>query len=304
MNYSQQFRVLLVATISISIATLAACSDGSSPTSPTPAYELTESSLISGAYANPLDAIEYPEQKQQDIITAAIEDDMAECMTSHGFTYFRGDGYGRWTKAENAQYTFTVTDPKVAAVYGFHMESWIKRAQQLADGSVSNDRPDGYIEALWGDADTEIKDADGAVLVTYDPTSCQGAAMDANMPEWAMQHRLIELSGAIVFEASKAADDSVVKELAAWQECMAGEGFDYPSPGDATNTFTGDFPTEEEIVTAVASAQCQHSSGLLRAVSKARAEYAIRELEKHPGIIAEFTRIQNNAYENARKGSQ
>lgn len=297
-------RFLLVMAASCSVLALGACGGSTAQPSSSETFELTDSSLVSGAYANPLDAIQYPEQKQQDIITQAIEDDIAQCMSDRGFTYVQGDGYGRWTNAVNAQYVYSVTDPKVAAVYGFHMESWVKRAQDIADGTAVSERPEGYVEALSGDPITEVKDDDGAVIAKYDPASCQGKALDANMPEWAMQARLIDLSAEIILEAAQPARESVSDFEVAWSECMAKEGFDYTDPFDANESFTGDLPTDDEIKTAVASANCQHSSGLLRAWSKARAEFTQKELDAYPGIVAEFNRIQNDAYANAQKASK
>lgn len=279
---------------------LAGCGEQAANPGAEPSLELQDSSLVAGAYANPLDAIEYPDTKQQEIITQAVEKSMTSCMAELNFTYVAGDGYGRWTTAESAQYIYSVTDPKVAAVYGFHPEKWVKRALALESGAATQARPEGYEVALYGDFGTDVLDSDGTVIAKYDPLSCQGKAKDALMPEWAEQDRLIDVSGSILAAIDPESDERVVAAQKEWSTCMAESGYDFSTPMVANNTATSDLPTEEEIPLAVASAKCQHSSGLLRTWSQVRAEQTQVELDKHPGIIAEFTRIQNETFELAQ----
>jgi hypothetical protein len=273
--------------------------------SPDPAprdRELPESALISGAYANPLDPIMFPDETEQGAITAAREALVSTCMQNLGFSYVAGDAFPQRRGAQDAQYTYSVTDPAVAAVYGFHPASWVEEVK--ADKSPSQSWAPGYEVALFGESDAaSIKDDDGVIIATYDPLSCAGQAKDRVTPDWAKQERIVDVSADILLGVS----DLVVKEpeftraAGAWSACMADKGYDYPTPMDANNddAFATDLPTAQEIPVAVASAECQHDSGLLRTWSKVRAELTQQKLDEHPGLVAQWLEIQRDAARTA-----
>lgn len=263
---------------------------------------LANSSLIAGAYANPLDPVMFPDADEQATITTALERHIAACMADEGFTYHPGDAVPRRRGAEDAQYTYSVTDPKDAAHYGFHPASWVHDEQA---GHRDSTRPEGYDEALLGRTDAKaVTDDDGTVIATYDPDSCAGRAMDGITPGWAEQDRLVDVAAGILLEVSDAVeeDEDVRAAQAAWSACLADEGYDYASPMDANNDerFATPLPTVEEIPVAIASATCQHESGLLRTWSRVRAELTQSALDDHPDLVTRWLELQAAAAERAR----
>lgn len=283
------------------VAVLGACSTPPEQVAGTP-VDLADSSLIPGAYANPLDPIMFPDETQLNAINAAGEAMVTGCMADRGFTYQAGAVFPRRRGAADAQYTYSVTDPEVAAVYGFHPASWVAGVQEGPSGPAT--MPEGYDTALYGQADRiQIKDDDGTVIGTYDPDSCFGLAKDAVTPGWARQERLFTVAADILYQISErvAETSDVVSGFDAWSTCMADAGYDYPDPMAASNDerFGTDLPTAEEIPVAVASATCQQSSGLLRTWSRVRTELTQAELDKHPGIITQWLDLQEQAAANA-----
>ncbi len=283
-------------------ALLAGCGASPGPQTLPATTKLTESSLIEGAYANPVDSIMFPDDAEQSLITASLEGRIKVCMSAAGYTYHSGDGLRKHRTAVDAQYTYSVTDPATAAELGFRPASWNEAVQGRPD---SGTRPEGYEEALIGDSDKKtVVDVDGISIGNYDPGSCWGKAMDAVTPGWARQERLFTIATELLLTASTKADSEprVKAANAKWSVCMAKAGFDYAKPMDANNDerFITDRATAEEISVAVASATCQHSSGLLRIWSKVRAELTQRELDKHPGIVTEWLKLQAESASRAK----
>ncbi|GAA3808789.1 hypothetical protein [Cellulomonas soli] len=287
---------LVAAVLLVAVATLAAGCSSESP-QPENTAQVSDSSLIAGAYANPLDPIMFPDATQQSLITASLEEVVSECMAQAGFTYQAGDAFPQRRGAADAQYTYSVTDPEAAAQYGFHPASWVQN--QPAAGAAAATRAEGYDPALFGEADTEVADKDGTVIATYDPDSCSGKAKDSVTPQWAQQDRIVNVAADILLAVSdEVAENPEVKAAnQKWSTCMAQAGFDYATPMDANNDerFATDLPTAAEIPVAVASATCQHESGLLRTWSKTRAELTQTELDKYPGIVTEWLQLQDDA---------
>lgn len=296
--------ILTIGLVAVVVA-LSACSTAPEQAVGTP-VDLADSSLIPGAYANPLDPIMFPDETQQSAINAAGEAMVTACMADRGFTYQTGAVFPQRRGAADAQYTYSVTDPEVAATYGFHPASWVQRAQEVAPepATMPATVPEGYDIALHGQADrVQITDDDGTVIGTYDPDSCFGLAKDAVTPGWARQERLFTVAADILYQISErvAETPDVVSGFEAWSACMADAGYDYPDPMAANNDerFGTDLPTAEEIPVAVASATCQHSSGLLRTWSRVRTELTQAELDKHPGIVTQWLELQEQAAANA-----
>ncbi len=222
---------------------------------------------------------------------------------ARGFTYVPGEAFGKRRGAQDAQYTYSVTDPAVAAVYGFHPESWVKEVKERAS-SNPDDAPGrevaGYEDALFGQADAaSVTDDDGVIIATYDPKSCAGQAKDQVTPEWAKQERIADIGADILLDVSDlvVTNDEFVHAASAWSACMADQGYDYATPMDANNdeAFATDLPTAAEIPVAIASAECQHSSGLLRTWSRVRAQLTQRKLDEHPGLVAQWLELQRTA---------
>lgn len=281
------------------VVVLAACSTAPGQAAGTP-VDLTDSSLIPGAYANPLDPIMFPDETQQNAINGAGEAMVTECVTDRGFTYQTGAVFPRRRGAADAQYTYSVTDPEVAAVYGFHPATWVEEMQNAPTGPTAA-WPEGYEEALFGQADRmQVKDDDGTVIATYDPDSCSGRAKDTITPGWAQQERLLNVAYDVLYQNLDKVEThpDVLAGFDAWSACMAEAGYTYDTPMAANEAFATDLPTADEISVAVASATCMHSSGLLRTWSKVRTEITQAELDKHPGLVTEWLDLQQQAVAN------
>lgn len=280
-----------------------ACS-GSGPAPTTPDTDLPRSAMISGAYANPLDAIMFPDETQQSLITTGLEQALTTCMAEAGYTYHRGDAIPGRRTAQDAQYTYSVTDPAVAAEFGFHPASWVAEMQDAA--LPRETPPPGYEEALFGHTDKVIVTDDaGAAIASYDPDSCLGRARDELTPDWARQDQIFFASAEILLAVSDAltGNEEFRTANARWSQCMAESGYEYATPMDANNDprFGTDFPTVDEFPVAIASATCQHSSGLLETWSRLRAELTQDALDKQPGIVTEWLSLQQDAYSRVSK---
>lgn len=285
-----------VATVGVLavVATCSGCAGSGSPQSGA-SVNLEESALIPGAYANPLDPIMFPDENQSTAIVNAEEALLTDCMAAAGYTYVKGDGVQITRTAEDAQYTYTsVSDPDVAAQYGFHSKSWIDEIQNRRIEAV----PDGYDDALVGNPNVDMKNSEGVVIATYDPESCQGKARDAIDPGWAEADYLNDLGSDILYKTWSAvqSDSDVAAKQAAWSRCMGESGYNYETPEDPMNDESyGELPTASEIPIAISSANCMHSSGLLRAESRVWAQATQVELDKHPGLVARWLELKQSA---------
>lgn len=279
-------------------AVLTGCGTPDSP--PTPAYSPHDSALVAGAYGNPLDPVVYPDEVQQGAIAAAGEGLVTQCMADRGFDYTQHQVFIQYQSPSEAQYVFGPTDPEAAAVNGMRSALWI--AAVTGGGDAGGTAPtEGYLEALFGDTSAqEVRDGTGLVIASYDPTSCAGIAKDRVTPHWAEQEYQLDIAYQILLDAGEAAasDPAVVEADAAWSRCMADRGFTYDGLQAAMSSpeFTQtDLPTAHEIEVAVATAECQQSSGLLRARSLARARYTSERLAEHPGLVTEWLALQQDA---------
>lgn len=254
---------------------------------PADSVELTESELIEGAWANPVDRVIYPDESAANLIQEAGEAAITQCMAERGYEY-QGGAFPWAFVREQAQYVYGVTDPDSARANGVRSALWMASVHQLEHEFPSPD--EGYTAALNGAATVDVRDSDGAVVGSYDPDSCLGAALDSVTPNWADMDGLREKAYQLLLVASEVEDGSAVRDgYAAWSECMAAAGYDYPDPWSMAEAFPGDSPTETEKAAAVASANCKHSSGLLRAWSKARAEATWEELRRsEPDLLSRW----------------
>lgn len=271
---------------------LAACGLADA-TTPAPSAAPPESALVPGAYANPLDPVLYPDPTQQSLVDAALEAEVTACLAAAGFAYLPGTAVPARRPVDDAQYVYTVTDPEVAATFGFHAASWV--AELDTPRPAPTPAPPGYEAALFGDPEAvPVTDEMGTVIATYDPASCLGRAEDAVTPHWAQARRIEQAAADILLRVADLVDrDEAVRAARAdWSRCMAASGYGYPDPFTASNEFATDLPTAAEIQVAVASAGCLASSGLLRTWSLRRAELTQAELDRAPGLLTEWLEIQ------------
>ncbi|XBH20550.1 hypothetical protein V5R04_09910 [Jonesiaceae bacterium BS-20] len=257
---------------------------------------LVDSTTVLGAYANPLDPITHPDATKERIIAQAYNSTLKQCMEGRGFEYIEGMGELRRSSESDAQYVYSVTDPQVAAVYGFHPQSWVEDAIK-SEARLTEPSPSvAYTDALYGDMHTvKVFDQDGVEIGSYDPESCVGVANDTVRPNWAEERQLDALAWEISLAVNEQSTPEVIEGFAAWSVCMKDSGFEYATPWDANNEFDSNLPTAPEIEVAVASAECQQSTGLIKTWSRVRAELVHKELEKHPGIITRWNEIQQES---------
>ena len=114
-------------------------------------------------------------------------------------------------------------------------------------------------------------------------------------PGWAEERQLDLLAWEILGAINEENNPEVIAAFAAWSGCMKDKGLNYAMPWEAHNEFDSNLPTAPEIEVAVASAECQQSSGLIRTWSRVRAELVHKELEKHPGIITRWNELQQTS---------
>jgi hypothetical protein len=258
--------------------------------------ELKESSLIEGAWANPLDAVMYPDPVAAEAIDAAGEGVIARCMEERGFTYTE-DVFPWDYNYEQAQYVYGVTDPDSAAVNGLRSAIWMDSVNAHV-GADSPEPSEEYLDALYGGDEMVITDEEtGVELARYAPSSCTGQALDQVTPDWARMDYLQQQAMDILVrvEDPTESSDMVKAGFKRWSACMAESGYQYADPWAPDEDFASEQPTAEEIRVAVASAECMHSSGLLRDWSRARAEETQRLLEESPGLVTEWLELQGRA---------
>jgi hypothetical protein len=250
-------------------------------------FDLVESELIRGAWANPLDRVLYPDESAAAMIWQAGEAAIAECMAERGFEY-EGGAFPQSFPREQAQYVYGGTDAASAKTNGLKSAIWMEAVRRSSQGSPTPS--EGYLAALNGAAAQEVRDSNGVVVGAYDPESCLGTALDTVTPKWAEMDGLRSQAGEVLLAAAEVEGSKVVRDgFADWSECMAAAGYDYADPWSMDDDFPGDSPTEPEKELAVASAECMHSSGLLRAWSKARSEATWKELQDtYPDLLSRW----------------
>jgi hypothetical protein len=249
-------------------------------------FDLVESDLIEGAWANPVDRVLYPDESAAAMIHAAGEASIAACMAERGFDY-EGGAFPEFFPREQAQYFYGVTDPASAETNGLRSTIWMASVLQSQDESSSPS--DDYLAALNGRTPRDVRDSTGVVVGASDPDSCLGMALDSVTPNWADLQGLQYQAGVALLLSDVKSRRPVRNGFADWSECMAQSGHDYPGPWLMAYDFLGDSPTEAEKALAVTSANCMHSSGLLRAWSKAQAEATWDELQRsYPDLLSRW----------------
>jgi hypothetical protein len=253
----------------------------------TESFELVESELIEGAWANPLDRVLYPDESAAAMIWKAGEKAVTECMAERGFEY-QGGAFPQSFPREQAQYVYGGTDEASARTNGLKSTIWMEAIRQSS--KQSPDPEDDYLAALNGTATQDVRDSNGAVVGTYDPKSCLGTALDTVTPDWADMDGLRSQAGEVLLVASAVEETQEVKDgFRDWSKCMAMSGYDYADPWSMDDDFPGSSPTAPEKALAMVSANCMHSSGLLRTWSKARAEVTWEELGRsYPDLLVRW----------------
>jgi hypothetical protein len=243
-----------------------------------PPFELTESRVVSGAWADPVEEIRYPDEATARVIQEAGEAAIAACMAERGFEYRGGDFPWSVTR-EQAQYVYGGTDPESAKVNGLKSALWMASGTEDLEGEPEPGVD--YYEALNGTASQEARDSAGVVVGAYDPDSCLGRALDEVTPKWPDIEAIRAQADEILLVAGDVGETYEVKDgYKDWSGCMAASGYEYPDPWSMSEDYPQESPTAEEKDLAVVSANCMHSSGLLRTWSRARAQAAWDELQR------------------------
>jgi hypothetical protein len=248
-------------------------------------HPLAPSTVVEGAYADPLERIEYPPEEVAGPIQAAGEAAIDQCMSERGHDYL--GGVFPWAvNYEQAQYVYGTTDPESARVNGLRSALWMDAERRAAEGDEEPSQD--YIYALRGTESVAVSDSAGVTVAHYDPDSCLGRALDSVTPKWAEFEAARQMSGEVLLAAGEAArtDPAVLAGHRQWSECMARDGYDYADLSAMNSDFPGKSPTEAEIAVAIVSAACMHSSELLRTWSKARAARVAEGLGDYPDLLS------------------
>jgi hypothetical protein len=130
-------------------------------------------------------------------------------------------------------------------------------------------------------------------------------SLDQAIPEWPRVLEIMATADNLVAQASGEAQESpeVRAGFKKWATCMDGFGYDYTDPWQPTDDYPSDKPTDDEKSTAVASAKCMHSSGLLRDWSRVEAANTAELLKEATKMLDEWTSLQKGISER-RAGTE
>jgi hypothetical protein len=212
-------------------------------------------------------------------------------MSARGLEYL-GGAFPWAVNYEQAQYVYGGTSIESATANGLRSAIWMESERALAEG---RDEPgQDYAAALEGSPSVTVADSNDVEVATYDPDSCLGLALDSVTPKWADFEAARQMSGEVLLAVGETVESSpeVVAGFVDWSQCMGEAGYDYPDPWSMAADFPGKLPTAAEIAVAEASAECMHSSGLLRTWSKAQAQHVSRVLrDEHSGLLDTWDRL-------------
>lgn len=268
--------------------------------------ELSESALVVGAYASPLEPFHAPDRVRAQAIADATNALISECMAERGFTH-----EGRGPRDEGSRW-YGVADVDEASIYGY------RRPEDVAQADSQVERPDGPIEApkpipvsaevaaLMGDEANwvEVKGDGGRVVGHYDPEGCYWIGTLTVQPEYFRSLELGHLLDALSNRASSAyrQDPEFQAAFDLWNGCIVAAGGEPAERGEEAirGSFLDGPLSEAEITAATIDATCKHESGFLREWSRLRAEAEQALLDQNPNLMLEYLEIQQENYDRAQ----
>ncbi|MBB6569936.1 hypothetical protein HPO96_08290 [Kribbella sandramycini] len=233
-----------------------------------------------------------------------------ECVERAGFKYWP---VARSSAAEHRKFPYGVEDVDWARRHGYGIALEAKSRARDAQhpnrkyfSSLAPDQQEKYLSTVNGPTPVGLtaQDVDGR-LVTHSDQGCDAEAQRAlygDLPGW---YRAIKLTNGLprarALQVLKA--ESFQPLVAAWSRCMKSRGFDFIAPVESARLMrhrTGLAPAEE-IRTAIAEAECLHTSGLAAAAQTADRRVADEQRRQYKSELDTKLRLQRAALPTALK---
>lgn len=220
---------------------------------------------------SPFDAA-YITSEQQDVIDSALDVLQGACMTAAGFVYQPEYSQPDSTSPVDLSLwsgDWGPLDPVSAAQHGYQAPWWSEDKLQNIEVTPETDADRAYINALDGSA-SDGPFGGGCSLKAEQQL---GMADSAWLAAWNAVDDIRQQA-----DADALNDSQVTGAVRSWSTCMAQQGFTYQTPQAAMSAWQQtatiqSTPSQAELTTAVADAQCKVTVNLMSTISQATIEY-------------------------------
>lgn len=254
----------------------------------------------------PIDALLFLEYEDERALYLATELATQECMEEQGFEY----PFSPFPAAEKIpvlDQPYGVTDIELARVFGY-APGPLEEGFDPQDSALSRyvSRLSNAEAAAWslalsgsGDARLTVELANGAV-VELPVDGCRADAERLVEGDRRNHTLLLGQLYAIRDEARAAAlgDRRVRGVFEEWSDCMQKRGYAFRTPLDPYDV-EGLGPSAQ-IEMAVADVGCKEEAGVVTVWSSVEAEYQLRLLEQHAGLVETWSEVRQSQIERAK----
>jgi len=260
-----------------------------------------------GVVSMPLDAYQGIDDAE-DVVGAAQERLIADCMTKQGFDYTSTNATQVPPKRIGvADDAYGISEFVDAAKVGYRGSDWNQRIAQLRQGrqARANVTP-AYLAALTGSTDPAA--AGGQ------PKGCMGDAAAAIDKGTKVSDATIAVVGEIGVDAAARtrSDPGVLDAFERWSSCMAESGFHFATPSepaksipqvriDINNLQTLPDPDPSEVAMGEADQNCKRKVGLFRIWVEAESRYQREGIKKNEAAVAELRTAIDSRVAAARR---
>ncbi|WP_239313203.1 MULTISPECIES: hypothetical protein [unclassified Frankia] len=233
------------------------------------------------------------------------------CMKDHGFEMW---AVPRQPLPEDHDFPYVIDDVEWASRHGYGSDIDAERSRlRAADPNrryFENLPPAEQaraLEALNGRqsaARLEVRTPDGVTMGRI-ADGCTSQAQQEIYGDLASWFRVTSVTDSLtaLWRADVTADDRFESAVRRWSSCMKARGFDYLTPLKAREAFlrspqSADRP--QEIRTAVAEAECAHSTGMSTDLQRMEEQYRIQRTRQHQTDVDTRARLEHEALPRAR----
>lgn len=270
---------------------------GCSTTANVHSWQAQKSRINPHIYVSEADQILFPPQEQTDAIRRTFDKSVKECMSRKGYETQEVSGLLGIEDENSIENVYSFLPEDKAMKYGLAAPGF-RESKKTSDLNQTVAKPEGYDKTLFGTESGE-----------YIANSCYGKAISAVFPNLDRTEEIRQVVRNISLEASRLVDAKRIEAEKGWGECMKGKGFGQfktisglGSPKGDTNIEEGwpDKLTLPEIKVAQASSKCMIETGYLETVSKAQAIAAHKLIQRKPGLLTEWQKLQKQQYEASK----
>ncbi|WP_198541958.1 hypothetical protein [Parafrankia colletiae] len=232
------------------------------------------------------------------------------CMEDHGFEMW---SVPRRPLPEDRDFPYVIDDIEWASQHGYGSDIDAERRRlRAADPnrqyfeSLPPADQERALETLNGRqsaARLEVRTPDGVTMgrISDGCTSQAQQEIYGDLAAWFRATSVTD-SLAALWRADVTGDGRFQSAVRRWSSCMKARGFDYLTPGGAREAFlrppqSADRP--QEVRTAVAEAECAHSTGMSTDLHRLEEQYRVQRTGQHQTDVDTRARLEREALPRA-----